>query len=527
MYYVFIKQVSAEQLSYNDFKKEEIDKIKKRMSVEFIKEYIKYINARNKYNDKPHTKEELKQKVMDYAKHANIDPKDSKAITNHLKTNNNIGPDKWLDDGNEKNIYKIDIPTKSKKLNKKIIFAKKRFSNSEQVYSNESIAISAVLSLMERQPKYYTNQTMEVVKPHNGGLFNIGLIGDAKYNARKLMFPLFDEAYFNSYFVTNEQNENIRMSRIDIDNDAATVPQNIFERLGKQYIALNEQVGANDNTDIEQLCKEILKNLSITPELIELSVTQHLKSIGCNDKDIKENIKLAIQTFTYHLQCLQVMRSLFRTGQIPQNDINTIKIDKAEQQQKEWISQRHQFQDYKSIKQFMSYWIWRYNSNYVVPGYPDWFTKLKQMFTDKTNDINDELMKQLNQQFNEKLDKTIEKFTNYISLQDKIENIENKVNKTIKQNPVLSKYKKSITTYLQKEIDNGKNIKDIKINDLVKQFAENTNNPTLYWKVVMKEKQQREKKLNHKKCFGERGWNKLSNIKPTKAINTNFGIGIK
>ena len=52
---------NIQRLSYHDFTKEEIKKIKKRMSIPFIKEYINYINARNKYNDKPHTLSELKQ----------------------------------------------------------------------------------------------------------------------------------------------------------------------------------------------------------------------------------------------------------------------------------------------------------------------------------------------------------------------------------------------------------------------------------------------------------------------------------
>ena len=91
----------------------------------------------------------------------------------------------------------------------------------------------------------------------------------------------------------------------------------------------------------------------------------------------------------------------------------------------------------------------------------------------------------------------------------------------------------------KKEYARLKNIKYPSIDDLVKEFAEktknwkilqefakNTNNPTLYWKAVMKERQQRIKK--HKlKPLGEQEWNNFSNLKPVKALNTNFGIGRK
>jgi 2',3'-cyclic-nucleotide 2'-phosphodiesterase (5'-nucleotidase family) len=70
-------------------------------------------------------------------------------------------------------------------------------------------------------------------------------------------------------------------------------------------------------------------------------------------------------------------------------------------------------------------------------------------------------------------------------------------------------------------------VKDIKIDDIVKQIASKTNNPTLYWKAIMNEGQKRNKKVDYQKCSGERGWNNFSNLKTTQSLNNHFGIGRK
>ena len=103
-------------------------------------------------------------------------------------------------------------------------------------------------------------------------------------------------------------------------------------------------------------------------------------------------------------------------------------------------------------------------------------------------------------------------------------------NETIKKFPIIGKLNKKIVNDVLKDhiddIENDKKGEKQIIENVAKNIFAKTNNPTLYWKAVMKERQQRMKK--HKlKPLGEQGWNKLSNIKPTKAINTNFGIGIK
>ena len=92
-----------------------------------------------------------------------------------------------------------------------------------------------------------------------------------------------------------------------------------------------------------------------------------------------------------------------------------------------------------------------------------------------------------------------------------------------KKYPIIGRHlnlKKKVKSII---IDKG--VEDV--DDVVKELAKDTNDPALLWKVMTKQKQQRDKKHRHNLHYGEQGWDKLSNIKPTKAINANFGIGRK
>ena len=93
--------------------------------------------------------------------------------------------------------------------------------------------------------------------------------------------------------------------------------------------------------------------------------------------------------------------------------------------------------------------------------------------------------------------------------------------KTAKKYPAIRQFKKEAMCIIRKGVRNT--------DDIWKEVTLETNNPTLYWKAVMKERQTktRSRKADYQKCFGEKGWVKSTNTKPTKAINTNFGIGIK
>ena len=45
------------------------------------------------------------------------------------------------------------------------------------------------------------------------------------------------------------------------------------------------------------------------------------------------------------------------------------------------------------------------------------------------------------------------------------------------------------------------------------ELAKDTNNPDLLWKVMTKQKQQRDKKHRHNLHYGEQGWDKSTNTK--------------
>ena len=111
-----------------------------------------------------------------------------------------------------------------------------------------------------------------------------------------------------------------------------------------------------------------------------------------------------------------------------------------------------------------------------------------------------------------------------------INEIEYLYDKTIKKFPIIGKLNKKIVNDVLKDhiddIENDKKDEKQIIENVAKNIFAKTNNPSLYWKVVQQQRQQRMKK--HKlKPLGEQGWNKLSNIKPITAINHNFGIGKK
>ena len=143
------------------------------------------------------------------------------------------------------------------------------------------------------------------------------------------------------------------------------------------------------------------------------------------------------------------------------------------------------------------------------------FPKIEKIVKDKESD----------KETMEKLEKNIVNDTNMLKRLDP-------------DNPIIQHFTFSFEQH-KKQISEIKSKKYPSIDDLVKEFAEktknwkilqefakNTNNPTVYWKAVMKKRQQRMKK--HKlKPLGEQGWNNFSNLKPVKALNTNFGIGRK
>ena len=486
LYYVFMQQVSAKQLSYNDFKKEEIDKIKKRMSVEFIKEYIKYINARNQYNNPPHTKEELKQKVMDYAKHANIDPSDNKKIIAQSKetiqTNKKI-----IGAGAHKSIFEREFTIGKK--------TKTLVEATRGGFTMQSIVASAMLSLLERQPKYYSLNHMnklDTIEKENNELQNIHptQMATIKQTARRIIMPILDDQPKNNFLASRNTTGQVdRISSIDLD-EVLAIPVGV----NLKYAPVNK-----DNQ--EMVTREMEKILTLQPKLMRLAITQHLRAIGCNNKTIRLQTDRGLKFFLAHLQGLR--------------EINKIFTNDAKQYQSWMFNYGYVISSEQGMPGTYTYTINKQDDIIDIPELTSLRGNKLSVYTFIPNCIpsaNKPFFEILNS-ISRQLDSTIQEFQNYISLQ---ESIQTKIDHIKKEYPSMKKYNEEIIfSTLENEIDNGKNIKDIKIDDIVKQIASKTNNPTLYWKAVMKERQTktRSRKADYQKCFGERGWVKSTNTK--------------
>lgn len=314
------------------FNPEEKKKIEKRMSKEFIDEYIKYIQARNEFNTTKHTKAELKQKVLDYAVYANVDPKDSEKLRekedelkresdktdkdhelfydnySEKKGDFNAGREmQYVRMGKTTKIY--SFPAKNtKKSNKRLIYGKMyRRNKFKKTYDNDIITSHAILSLLERQPKYYTNYVMSKIGGHlqdsdtwfederEKNIKKYDKTGLIKNRARLMVFhqPDTDEGSLengNNNFHIIEGGKVKRISWIDIGGflDVPDWPS---------------RIPSIKDDEIAVYMQEFNKFLCVTPNLIELSVRQHLMAIGVKDEKIlKEQTMKALNCYSIALK---------------------------------------------------------------------------------------------------------------------------------------------------------------------------------------------------------------------------------
>lgn len=343
-------QFTYDTLGFTDKEKQ---KIEKRMDKEFIEEYIKYIQARNEFNTTKHTTEELKRKVLDYAVHANVDPKDSKKLreqTQELKDKSdrtdkdhksfyddyserkgdfNAGREmQYVSGGKTTKIYSFP-PSATKKDGKRLIYGKKhRLHNWEQIvttYDNDIITSHAILSLLERQPKYYTNYVMSKVSERlqdsstysEGNIKKYDKTGLIKNRARLMVFHQPDTDEGNDENGKNNFHviENGRVKRISwIDLDFFL------------YQDWPSGIPSIKKDEKELYLQEFNKFLCVTPKLIELSVRQHLMAIGVKDEKIlKEQTMKALNYYSIALKTFASYKDIIdgRDSKF-ENDLNYV-----------------------------------------------------------------------------------------------------------------------------------------------------------------------------------------------------------
>ena len=353
-------QFTYDTLGFTDKEKE---KIEKRMSKEFIDEYIKYIQARNEFNATKHTKAELKQKVLDYAVHANVDPKDSEKLRekeDELKRESdktdkdhelfykdyseekgdfNAGREmQYVNHGKTTTIYGF-LTKNTKKSDKRLIYGKmhnlygKRHNlcdlADKTTYDNDIITSHAILSLLERQPKYYTNYVMSKVGGHlqdsdtwnkcdrEKNIKKYDKAGLIKNNARLMVFPQPDTDEGNLENGNNNFHviENGRVKRISWIDIGGFLHQN-----------WPSEIPSIKKDEKELYLQEFNKFLCVTPKLIELSVRQHLMAIGVKDEKIlKEQTMKALNYYSIALKTFASYKDIIdgRDSKF-ENDLNYV-----------------------------------------------------------------------------------------------------------------------------------------------------------------------------------------------------------
>ena len=326
------------------FTQEEKGEIEKRMDKEFIKEYIKYIQARNEFNTTKHTKEELKQKVLDYAMQANVTQEESKEIRKieqklqeesekvdmveegfDLKKSEAY-KDKPIDNsldmkqiqqrvsrysykgfehGKTKHVYSFQFGQKGDK--QELIFAKipdlqevllqgQKAKKDKPAYDNDVITGHAILSLIEPQPKYYSHCVMsKVVLPKE-----ILQQSNKKNKSFNMFFPVSFEkqqSYPEDLFLQNSKSD--RLSHFDL-NKFFNLHGIGFDHFRDLSASLNIK-----QQDKEEIIMELKKLTCVTPQLIELSVKQHLRAIGETDEKVLDmQVKKAIEYYNIALKTL-------------------------------------------------------------------------------------------------------------------------------------------------------------------------------------------------------------------------------
>ena len=340
------------------FNPEEKEKIEKRMDKEFINEYIKYIQARNEFNTTKHTKAELKQKVLDYAVQANVTKEESEEIREieeklqeesekvdmvkegfDLNKSESYKDNPELDDSLDvkqiqarvsrynyrgfegkatKHVYSFQFEQKGAK--QELIFAKipdlqeellqgQKAKKDKPAYDNDVITGHAILSLIEPQPKYYSHSVMSKV-----GLPKENLQQSNKKNKSfNMFFPVSFEkqqSYSEDLFLQNSKTD--RLSHFDL-NKFFNLHGIGFDHYIDLSASLNIKKQDKDlstslnikKQDKEEIIRELKKLTCVTPQLIELSVKQHLRAIGETDEKVLGiQVKKAIEYYNIALKTL-------------------------------------------------------------------------------------------------------------------------------------------------------------------------------------------------------------------------------
>lgn len=340
------------QFTYDtlDFTPKEKGEIEKRMDKEFIKEYIKYIQARNEFNTTQHTKEELKQKVLDYAMQANVTKEESEKIRNietklqeesekvdmveegfNLNESEDYKSNPELDNSLDmkqiqapvsryshggfvsretKHVYSFQFVQKGAK--QELIFAKipdlqealrqgQKAKNDKPAYDNDVITGHAILSLIEPQPKYYSHSVMSKVELPKENMQQ----SNKKNKSFNMFFPVSFEkrnSYSEDLFLQNSKTD--RLSHFDLNNffNLHGIGFGYFENVSENLLISSLNIKEQDK---EEIIRELKKLTCVTPKLIELSVRQHLIAIGETNKEVLDiQVKKAIEYYDIALKTL-------------------------------------------------------------------------------------------------------------------------------------------------------------------------------------------------------------------------------
>lgn len=331
------------------FNPEEKEKIEKRMDKEFIKEYIKYIQARNEFNTTKHTKAELKQKVLDYAMQANVTKEESEEIRkiettlqeesekvdmveegfnlnkskgykNDPNLDNNLDMTqiqarvsrysyKGFETGKTKHVYSFQFGQKG--AQQELIFAKipdlqevllrgQKAKNDKPAYDNDVITGHAILSLIEPQPKYYSHSVMSKVVLPKENLQQ----SNKKNKSFNMFFPvsLKKQVHSEDLFLQNSKTD--RLSHFDLNKffNLYGIGFGYFENFSENLLISSLNIKKQDK---EEIIRELKKLTCVTPKLIELSVRQHLIAIGETKKEVLDiQVKKAIEYYNIALKTL-------------------------------------------------------------------------------------------------------------------------------------------------------------------------------------------------------------------------------
>ena len=303
------------EFTYDLIPQEKKEKIEKRMSKDFIEEYITYIKERDKYNTEHHINEDFIQKVYEYAIHNNTNIKDVEKLNKRKMSKTNQQDNL---DGQQKTINLISKKEvlETEKSDHQLVFAFNRY-NDNHPYTNEDIAFSALLSLVERQPKYYNNNYMSQITTFPSSMFGVKLNNNdakTKYNVRKFFMPIRDEKIANNYKNLDKAGNIFRISRFDLDG-----AMNLDETGNTLSSILNDASGKLITFTIEKdgFIKEIQKILCITPKLIVLSVKNHLRGIeNITEEEIERQTQNILNYFFIRIKTLSMLEHIINDKDI-------------------------------------------------------------------------------------------------------------------------------------------------------------------------------------------------------------------